>query len=179
MSFWLFDKVLCEICFGNIHVLWKKIKRNIVQTVKMNFLSPPPPIINVMAYASVASVSVNIWFPSTIGQMPGSIDPIFLWLIGGWLVEEGSFRWSAPPLIQDGRHHGFGFRRLQDKCLGRLIRFFCGSLGVTRGRFLSMISSATHPSWPLRPPSWISFPSIGGQTPGSIDSIFLWLIGGD
>jgi hypothetical protein len=30
-----------------------------------------------------ASVSVNIWFPSIIGQMPGSIDPIFLWLIGG------------------------------------------------------------------------------------------------
>jgi hypothetical protein len=33
-----------------------------------------------MAYASVA---VNIWFPSTIGQTPGSIDPIFLWHIGG------------------------------------------------------------------------------------------------
>jgi hypothetical protein len=31
-----------------------------------------------MAYASV---SVNI--PSIIGQTPGSIDPIFLWLIGG------------------------------------------------------------------------------------------------
>jgi hypothetical protein len=43
-----------------------------------------PPIIKcpvhyVMAYASV---SVNIWFPSIIGQTPGSIDPIFLWLIG-------------------------------------------------------------------------------------------------
>jgi hypothetical protein len=40
----------------------------------------------VMAYASVpsvASVSINIWFPSIIGQMPGPIDPIFLWLIGG------------------------------------------------------------------------------------------------
>jgi hypothetical protein len=33
-----------------------------------------------MAYAPV---SVNNWFPSIIGQMPGSIDPIFLWLIGG------------------------------------------------------------------------------------------------
>jgi hypothetical protein len=33
-----------------------------------------------MAYASV---SVNIWFPSITGQMPGSIDPIFLWVIGG------------------------------------------------------------------------------------------------
>jgi hypothetical protein len=42
-----------------------------------------------------------------------------------------------------------------------------------------MISSATHPRWPLRPPSWIWFPSITGQTPGSIDLIFLWLIGGD
>jgi hypothetical protein len=45
----------------------------------------PPPIIkcrghHVMAYASVASVSVNIWFPSIVGQTPGSIDPIFLWL---------------------------------------------------------------------------------------------------
>jgi hypothetical protein len=36
----------------------------------------------------------------------------------------------------------FGFRQLQDKRLGRLIRFLCGSLGVTRGRFLLMISSA-------------------------------------
>jgi hypothetical protein len=31
----------------------------------------------------------------------------------------------------------------------------------------------------LRPPSWIWFPSISGQTPGSIDTISLWLIGGD
>jgi hypothetical protein len=30
-----------------------------------------------------ASVSVNIWFPSIIGQTPGSIDLIFLWLIVG------------------------------------------------------------------------------------------------
>jgi hypothetical protein len=42
-----------------------------------------------------------------------------------------------------------------------------------------MFSSAAHPSWPLRPPSFISFPSIRGQTPGSIDPISLWLIGGD
>jgi hypothetical protein len=35
----------------------------------------------VMAYVSVASVSVNI--ASIIGQTHGSIDPIFLWLIGG------------------------------------------------------------------------------------------------
>jgi hypothetical protein len=68
----------------------------------------------------------------------------------GWLGE-GSFRWSAPPLIQDGHyslHLGFDFRRLEDKRLGRWIRFFCGLLGVTRGRFLSMISSAAHPRWP-------------------------------
>jgi hypothetical protein len=32
---------------------------------------------------AVASVSVNIWFPSNIGQTSGLIDPIFLWLIGG------------------------------------------------------------------------------------------------
>jgi hypothetical protein len=36
-----------------------------------------------MAYVLMASVSVNIWFPLIIGQTPGSIDPIFLWLIGG------------------------------------------------------------------------------------------------
>jgi hypothetical protein len=52
-------------------------------------------------------------------------------------------------------------------------------IGVTRGRLLSMISSTAHPRWPLRPPSWIRFPSIRGQMPGSIDPIFLWLIGGD
>jgi hypothetical protein len=42
-----------------------------------------------MAYALLASVSVNIWFPSIIGQTPGSIDPVFLWLIGG--DNRGSF----------------------------------------------------------------------------------------
>jgi hypothetical protein len=69
----------------------------------------------VMAFASV---SVNIWFLSIIGQMPGLIDPIFLWLFG-----------------------------------------------VTRGRFLSMISSTAHPRWPLRPPSRICFPeSTAGYT---------------
>jgi hypothetical protein len=98
----------------------------------------------------------------------------------GWL-EECSFRWSAPPLIQDGRygrHLGFGFRRLENKRLGRLIPFFYGLLGVTWGRFISIISSATHPSWPLRSPSSIWLPSIRGHTPVSIDPIFLWLIRG-
>jgi hypothetical protein len=33
--------------------------------------------------------------------------------------------------------------------------------------------------WLLRLPSWISFLSIRGQTPGSIDPISLWLIEGD
>jgi hypothetical protein len=42
-----------------------------------------------------------------------------------------------------------------------------------------MIGSATHPRWPVRPPSWIWFPSIRGQTPRSMDPIFLWLIGAD
>jgi hypothetical protein len=73
----------------------------------------------------------------------------------------------------------FGFRQLEDKRLGRLIRFFYGLLGVPRGGFLSMISSAAHPRWPLRPPSWIWFPSFTEQTPGSVDPIFMWLIGGD
>jgi hypothetical protein len=62
----------------------------------------------------------------------------------GWL-EEGSFQWSALPLIKDGHygcHLGFGFRRLDNKRLGRFIRFSCGLLVMTSGRFLSMISSA-------------------------------------
>jgi hypothetical protein len=40
---------------------------------------------------------------------------------------------AAPPVIQDGRygsHLGFGFRLLSDECLGRLVRFFCGVLGI-------------------------------------------------
>jgi hypothetical protein len=99
----------------------------------------------------------------------------------GWL-EESSFRLSVLLLIQNGcygRHLRFGFHRLDYKCLGRLIRFFCGLLVVTRGRFLSMISSAAHLRWPLRLPSWIWFPSIRGQMPESIDPISLWLIVGD
>jgi hypothetical protein len=109
--------------------------------------------------ASVALVSI-------IGHTPGSIDLIFLRL-GGWL-EEGCFRWSAPLLIQGGHydsHLRFGFRRLEDKRLGRLIQFFCGSLGVTRGRFLPVISTASYQRWPLWPPSWICFPSIIWWTP--------------
>jgi hypothetical protein len=39
---------------------------------------------------------------------------------------------------------GIGVR----KCMGWLIWFFCGLLGVIRGRFLSMISSTVHPIWP-------------------------------
>jgi hypothetical protein len=82
----------------------------------------------------------------------------------GWL-EEGSFRWSAPPLIQDGRyaHHlGFGLHWFSDQRLGRLVWFFGGSLGVTRGRFLTVTA---HLTWPLRQPSWIWFPSIIWRTP--------------
>jgi hypothetical protein len=41
---------------------------------------------------------------------------------------------------------------------------------MTTERFLSIITSATHPRWP---PSWI-FPSIRRQTPRSIHPIFLW-----
>jgi hypothetical protein len=91
-------------------------------------------------------VSVNYRTNAWVDSNDWSDFSVAYW---GWL-EEGSFRWSAPPLIQDGHygsHLGFGFRRLQDKRLGQLIWFFlCGSLGVTGGWFLSMISSATHPS---------------------------------
>jgi hypothetical protein len=68
--------------------------------------------------ASVASVSVNI--PLIIGQTPGSIDPIFLWLIGGDYrkvpFDDQLCCSSKMAAILD-----FGFRRLQDKRLGRLI----------------------------------------------------------
>jgi hypothetical protein len=50
----------------------------------------------------------------------------------GWL-EEGSFPWPTPPLIQHGRyssHLGFGFHQLPDECLRQLVRFFGGSLGI-------------------------------------------------
>jgi hypothetical protein len=74
------------------------------------------------------------------------------------MLEEGSFRWSAPPLFQDGR-------RLDDKRVGRFMQFFWGLLGMTSGRFVSMISSAAHPTRPLRQPSWICFPSFIWRTP--------------
>jgi hypothetical protein len=85
----------------------------------------------VMAYASVASVSVNIWFPSITGQTPGSIDPIFLWLIGKVPFDD------------------------QLRCSSKMATIDSSLLwliGVTTGKFLSMISSATHPRWQLRIP---------------------------
>jgi hypothetical protein len=42
------------------------------------------------------------------------------------------------------QRQGFDFCRLSDKRLGRLVRFFCGQLGVTGGRLLSIISAATY-----------------------------------
>jgi hypothetical protein len=39
----------------------------------------------------------------------------------GWLMEEGSCRWPAPPLIQDGCHLGFGFCQLSNKHLSWLV----------------------------------------------------------
>jgi hypothetical protein len=33
-------------------------------------------------------------------------------------------------------------------------------IGVTGARFLLMTSATAHPTWPLRQPSWIWFPSI-------------------
>jgi hypothetical protein len=83
-----------------------------------------------------------------------------IWFFDGLLglrLEEGLFRTSVPPLIQNGRygrHLGFGFHSFSDQRLGRLVRFFCVSLGATGGMFLSMTSAAAHPTWPLRQPSW-------------------------
>jgi hypothetical protein len=58
------------------------------------------------------------------------------------ILEKGFFQWPAPPLIQDGSHLGFCFRQLSRQRLGQLVRFVCGSLGVTGGMFLSIISAA-------------------------------------
>jgi hypothetical protein len=88
------------------------------------------------------------------------------------------FRWPAPLLIQDGRygsHLGFRFCQLSHQRMGQLVRFGCGLLGVTGGRFLSMISADARSSWLLWHPSWIWFPSIIWQTPGSTD--YLHLVG--
>jgi hypothetical protein len=98
-----------------------------------------------------------IWFPSIRGQTPWVDWSDFLWLIGGWL-EEGYFRWTAPPLIKDGhdgRHLGFGFRRLSDERLGRLVRFVCELLWLIGGMFCFTISTASYSRWPLQHPSWI------------------------
>jgi hypothetical protein len=65
----------------------------------------------------------------------------------------------TPTLYWNG-HLGFSFRRFSDQRLGWLVRFFGGSLGVTGGKFLSMISSATHPRWLPCSSSWIWFPLI-------------------
>jgi hypothetical protein len=129
---------------------------------------------DVMAYVSV---SVNI--PSIVGQTPGSIDQIFLWLIGGDYrkvpIDDQlcrSSKMATTAAILD-----FSFSRLQDKRLGLLIRFLCGSLGVTRGRFLLMISSAARPRWLLRPLSWISFPSIEDKCLGRLIQFFCGSLG--
>jgi hypothetical protein len=64
--------------------------------------------------------------------MPESIDVIFLWLIGDDYRGRFLSMISARPLIEDGRYGcqlGFGFRRLSDKLLGHLVRFFCGFFG--------------------------------------------------
>jgi hypothetical protein len=45
-------------------------------------------------------------------------------------------------------------------------------LGVNGGRFHSMTSTAAHPTWPLRQPSWIWLPSIIWRMPASTDQNF-------
>jgi hypothetical protein len=100
-----------------------------------------------------------ILFPSIIWRTPGSTGPIFLWLYWGWL-EECSFQWPVPLLIQDGccgSYLGFDFRRLSDKHLGRLVLFLGGrNWGDWR---MSIISAATYSRWPPQQLSWIWFPT--------------------
>jgi hypothetical protein len=66
----------------------------------------------------------------------------------GWL-EEGSFRWSALQLIQDGRygrHLGFGFCRIEDKCLVDWSDFSVAYL-----RWLEELGSFRHVRWSAPP----------------------------
>jgi hypothetical protein len=101
-----------------------------------------------------------------------------------WL-EEGSFRWSAPPLIQDGGFDLVSVNFLTNSWVNwsdfwlfnvgdwRKVPFEdhlrhsskLATILWTSGRFLSMISSAAHPTPPLQQPSWIWFPSIIWWTP--------------
>jgi hypothetical protein len=92
-----------------------------------------------------------------------------------------------PPIIKCQGYYGMAYASVSINILSFIGQtpgsidpiFLCSLLGVTRERFLSMISSAAHPRWPLRPPSWIWFPSITGQTRGSVDLIIMRFIGGD
>jgi hypothetical protein len=94
--------------------------------------------------------------------MPGSIDPIYLWLIGGDERKvpfndqlRHSSKITATAAILDLVSIDFLTNAWVDWS-----DFLGGSLGVTGGRFLLMTSAAAHPTWPLRQPSWIWFPSI-------------------
>jgi hypothetical protein len=69
-----------------------------------------------------------------------------------------------------------GFRRLEDKRLGRLIRFFCGLVGVTRGRFLD---DQLRRSSKMATTVAIGFPSFFWPTPGSTGPVFWGLIVAD
>jgi hypothetical protein len=84
---------------------------------------------------------VNWWMLWTTPFLSGQ-PLIETW---GWLIEDGRY----------GCQIGFGFRRLSDKRLGHLVRFFCGLLGVTGERFLSMTSGVAHSRCP--PGSHIGF----------------------
>jgi hypothetical protein len=58
----------------------------------------------------------------------------------GWL-EEGSSRWLVPQLIQDGTYDLVSIDSLTRNAR---VRYFCGLLGVTGGRFLSITSATAH-----------------------------------
>jgi hypothetical protein len=93
-----------------------------------------------------------------------------------WL-EEGSFRWSAPPLIQDGHHLGFGFRRFSDHAWVDWSDFFVALWGSLRKvpfdvqRRCSSNMAAMAAILDL-----VSV--IIWRMPASTGRIFSWLIGG-
>jgi hypothetical protein len=96
----------------------------------------------------------------------------------GWLVE-GSFRWSPPPLIQDGRCGAILDLVSVDFLTNAWVDWseLLGLIGVTGGWFLSMTSTAAHPTWPLRQQSWSLFPLIIWRTPASTGPIFCGSLG--
>jgi hypothetical protein len=86
--------------------------------------SPTPSVTPIVERSQLLSLSLNL-FARSAGKR-WHLNSLMIHVLVNSLTPENPRR--------------FPHLRLQDKRLGRLIRFLCGSLGVTRGSFFSMIS---------------------------------------